>query len=232
MKNLLLFNLDNTLSLNEKPIANKIVKELKRLSKNNDICIVSLRPMQYLLGIAKQSNISNVSLIAEEGGDIITDIGNSDFLSYTYQPRILKTIYKIKKEILSRYSNDIHVQATLTNFSFTINNNIELKNIENYINKLIINSFEDEQFDLEFIINEKEKLLSLKPKLINKASGILAYMELNNAEYKNIIAFGNSSIDDSMFEMSNKNYVIGSYKYKKAKNIDQSDILNIMQNIK
>jgi len=129
MKKLLLFDFDGTLATAEGSIPFETIQELKRLSVNYYIGIISGRTLSFLSGIARQIEIEDIILLGEQGAHIIypSSLPPEMSLKLSLDNKLMNSLNKIRTTLEDKYGTLIFSHPTFTNLGFFLNKNIDIE---------------------------------------------------------------------------------------------------------
>lgn len=240
---LIAFDLDNTLAKPNKQISKKNALNLRKLANNGmHIVILSGKPSSYLLGVGRQLGVINLILSGENGADIY--FGNSlppkEYIKHSVSIKEQQDLNNIRKD-LDDLGYDYFYQPN--KFSLTP----FYKNGDSESKEALYDYARYMRHKLENIdVYIHDDCVDFTPSSINKGKSLKEIIDILNSklpDYKKIseneiIVFGDSSNDESMFNLNYNNTFIRSsfdhikgdkYKYvntiieKLVKDIDKNE---------
>ena len=221
--NCILLDIDNTLTTNNEEIPNEITKYFTKIKEKYHIILVTGRTNSYAVEKSKICNAS--SIVVSDNGAVIYNYENDKVLySNFFEMKMVNTIWEISQKynidcvlntVYKRYRNHIYMNDTyLKNNNVGINTIDELKdnvtqivllsnNEMEYTNCLEeINKLENIEICNKGRENDGKYFADLNVIGTSKGKAITELDKLLNIKKDNIICFGDSMNDISMFEQS------------------------------
>ena len=198
MHKLLVFDLDGTLALPAKRMAEEDVQKLVALEDAGyKIVLCSGKSSYYLCGFARQLGLKDPILAGENGGTFQFGIAlpPEKYAEYPYSKRAKEQILRMKELIDERCGEKIWYQPNLIGISPFPSDEETFSSLQELIN--------EKRLELdELQIYRHWDCFDLIPNNVNKKNGILYLLDLLKWQQKDVLAVGDGANDIPMFELA------------------------------
>lgn len=198
MFKLIAFDIDGTLAPHHKKASEDVINRLKKLeSEGYQICLISGKPIGYVVGMSRQFGLNNPIVSGENGAVIYfgTDFPIKKEIKFEYDTNSQVLLEKYKKLINKKYKEFIWVQPNEVNFSFFVEN----ENVKKEIEMITIEFLKDSNF--EYYLHP-DGCFDIVYKGVNKGWAINQIKKFLGYEFHQIISVGDGSNDVPMFAES------------------------------
>jgi len=191
----MMFDLDNTLCPISKQINPKVLNYLNYFaSKNILLCIISGKPLAYLIGLCRQAGLDSIYLYGESG--LVASKGcclPPPYVKYYGKSQDFEKIKrKIKKQIENESITNIYYQPNEVELTIFFYDNATHKKLKKLLNS---NSYKKNK---EIEVFDNIDSFDVVPKFFDKGSAFNEFAEEHNLKTDEIAAIGDSENDYPM----------------------------------
>jgi HAD superfamily hydrolase (TIGR01484 family) len=198
MKKLIVFDLDETLSEQEKEVEPHVIEALKQMEESGlMVALCSGKSAFYLSGLLRQVGLKNKIIIGENGAEVSIGDGlpPKKFGFIAVKPETLKKLSWLKEQILTMFDYNIWFQHNRYAVSPFPTNEEGFAKIEAFLNK--------HKHKLEGLtIYRHPDCFDIVPEEVNKKAGLEMALKLLHINKSEMVAVGDGVNDYPMFDLA------------------------------